>query len=89
MRLAHALGLSVVAEGVEDAATSAALVAMGVDRLQGYHFTEPLPAEAVAVGRALDGDRAGPRTPVLVTGSAATSLPGWSTAGPRGPPRAG
>ena len=47
VRLAHALGLSVVAEGVEDAATSAALVAMGVDRLQGYHFTRPLPAEAV------------------------------------------
>ncbi|GAB2482466.1 hypothetical protein GCM10027265_37110 [Jatrophihabitans fulvus] len=47
VRLAHALGLRVVAEGVEDAATSAALIAMGVDVMQGYHFTRPLPADVL------------------------------------------
>jgi diguanylate cyclase (GGDEF)-like protein len=44
--IAGALRLSTIAEGVEDAATAAALVALGVDRLQGYHFARPLPAEA-------------------------------------------
>ncbi|WP_375490105.1 putative bifunctional diguanylate cyclase/phosphodiesterase [uncultured Jatrophihabitans sp.] len=46
VRLAHALGLRVVAEGVEDAVTSAALIAIGVDVMQGYHFARPLPADA-------------------------------------------
>lgn len=39
--LAHVLGLVVVAEGVEDAATRARLVALGVDRLQGYGIARP------------------------------------------------
>lgn len=43
--IAGALRLATIAEGVEDAATAAALVALGVDRLQGYHFARPLPAE--------------------------------------------
>jgi diguanylate cyclase (GGDEF)-like protein len=46
--MAHALGLRMVAEGVEDAATAADLVAMGVDVLQGYHLARPMPSHEVA-----------------------------------------
>ncbi|CAN5588657.1 hypothetical protein BH10ACT8_BH10ACT8_10620 [soil metagenome] len=44
LQMAHALGMRTVAEGVEDAATMADLVAMGVDLLQGYHLSRPMPA---------------------------------------------
>ena len=43
--LGHSLGLSVVAEGIEDAATAADLRALGCDIAQGYHFARPMPAE--------------------------------------------
>ena len=39
--LAHNLGLKVVAEGVEDAATLAMLRGMGCDQAQGYHLSKP------------------------------------------------
>lgn len=42
--LAHRLGLRVIAEGVEDAATQEALVALGCDRTQGFLYSRPLPA---------------------------------------------
>ena len=41
--LAHRLGLSVVAEGVEDAATAARLAALGCDEIQGYGVARPMP----------------------------------------------
>lgn len=41
--LGHALGLLVVAEGVEDEPTLAALKALGVDVAQGYHLGRPMP----------------------------------------------
>ena len=44
LQLAHALGLSLVAEGVEDQATVEALHAIGCDVIQGYHLSPPLPA---------------------------------------------
>ena len=44
--LAHALGLKVVAEGIEDKRTLDALSAFGCDYAQGYHFSRPVPAEA-------------------------------------------
>lgn len=47
IRLAHALGLRVVAEGVETAAQSEILLHMDCDELQGYHFARPMPAEAL------------------------------------------
>jgi diguanylate cyclase (GGDEF)-like protein len=40
--LGHNLGLVVVAEGVEDDATAAALNKLGCDSMQGYHFARPL-----------------------------------------------
>jgi EAL domain-containing protein (putative c-di-GMP-specific phosphodiesterase class I) len=46
-QMAAALGLRTVAEGVEDAATAADLVAMGVDVLQGYHLAQPMPPDQV------------------------------------------
>jgi len=44
LQLAHALGLIVVAEGVEDQATVETLQAIGCDVTQGYHLSPPLPA---------------------------------------------
>jgi hypothetical protein len=43
--LAHNLGLTVVAEGVEDEATLEMLVKDGCDIAQGYFFSRPCPAE--------------------------------------------
>jgi EAL domain-containing protein (putative c-di-GMP-specific phosphodiesterase class I) len=43
IELGHALGLHVVAEGVEDAATWARLGELGCDLAQGYFLSRPLP----------------------------------------------
>ncbi|MCW2246151.1 EAL domain-containing protein (putative c-di-GMP-specific phosphodiesterase class I) [Azospirillum fermentarium] len=45
--LAHALGLTVTAEGVETAEQALYLRAFRCDRLQGYHIARPLPAADV------------------------------------------
>ena len=47
VELAHGLGLTVVAEGVEDAETGEELREMGCDALQGFHLSPPLPAAAL------------------------------------------
>ena len=47
IELAHNLGLRVVAEGVESAATWLRLAALGCDLAQGFHLARPLPAESV------------------------------------------
>jgi len=44
VELAHNLGLSVVAEGVEDATTQRRLGALHCDLAQGFHFARPMPA---------------------------------------------
>lgn len=44
--MSHALGLKVVAEGVEHGETSDLLKAWGCDTLQGYFFSRPLAADA-------------------------------------------
>jgi len=51
IRLGHDLGLSVVAEGVQDQGTVVLLADMGCDLLQGYHVGRPEPG---APGRPLD-----------------------------------
>ncbi|WP_440222324.1 EAL domain-containing protein [Dokdonella sp. MW10] len=43
--LAHALGLRVVAEGVEDAEQAKLLTLLRCDELQGFHLGRPVPAE--------------------------------------------
>lgn len=48
VRLAHELGLGVVAEGVETTAQATLLASMGCDVAQGYHYAPPLTARAAA-----------------------------------------
>jgi diguanylate cyclase (GGDEF)-like protein len=47
IELGHTLGLSVVAEGVEDEATREFLADVGCDRMQGFQFGRPIPAHDV------------------------------------------
>lgn len=47
--MAHALGLRVVAEGVETIAQRDLMLEAGSDELQGYHFAEPVDASALFV----------------------------------------
>ena len=47
MGMAHAMDLSVVAEGVETLLQLEALRALGVDQVQGYYYARPLPADGV------------------------------------------
>ncbi|MBX9246061.1 EAL domain-containing protein [Actinotalea ferrariae] len=46
-QMARALGLRLVAEGVEDHGAATHLVPLGVDVLQGYHIGRPMPAQAI------------------------------------------
>ena len=57
VRLAHALGLRVVAEGVETQGQRDILLGFGCDELQGFLFARPMPAADLlqwALGRAPD-----------------------------------
>ncbi|TXD93580.1 EAL domain-containing protein, partial [Mitsuaria sp. TWR114] len=47
VRVAHAMRMSVVAEGVELDADEAALIAMGCDLMQGFGFCKPVPPAQV------------------------------------------
>lgn len=49
IRMAHELGMKVVAEGVETAAQRDLLADAGCDYGQGYFFARPMPAEALEV----------------------------------------
>jgi EAL domain-containing protein (putative c-di-GMP-specific phosphodiesterase class I) len=44
--LSKQLGLSVIAEGIENRATADLLVSMGCEQGQGYFFGRPMPAQA-------------------------------------------
>jgi len=52
VRLGKSLGMSTVAEGIEDAGQLAALREMSCDFAQGYHLSKPLPA--AEAGRVLE-----------------------------------
>jgi diguanylate cyclase (GGDEF)-like protein/PAS domain S-box-containing protein len=76
--LAHNLGLTVVAEGVEDEVALGMLIEYGCDCVQGYLFSRPLPAEALtpwltasAVGAKQGALRPviGPQAPVVRSAS--------------------
>ena len=54
--LAHRLGLSAVAEGVEDETLAHLMTTFGFDLLQGYHFARPMP-EADLLERVRAQDR--------------------------------
>ncbi len=55
--LAHALGLSVVAEGVENASILKQLQTLGCDDAQGYHFAKPLAFDAFGAWVAKHAER--------------------------------
>lgn len=48
VEMGHSLGIQVIAEGVEDAATADVLRSIGCDQGQGYFFSRPLPAPRFA-----------------------------------------
>jgi diguanylate cyclase (GGDEF)-like protein len=58
--LAHNLGLTVTAEGVEDAHTLHTLTELGCDQVQGFHFSRPVSADTLTAWLA---QRALQRTP--------------------------
>ena len=45
VQMCRVLGMRTVAEGVETPGQLVALVAMGVDEFQGYHFARPMPVD--------------------------------------------
>ncbi|HAF02089.1 MAG TPA: GGDEF-domain containing protein, partial [Methylophilaceae bacterium] len=47
VKLAHALNLSVVAEGIETEEQRDALQTTGCDQMQGYYFSKPIPQQAL------------------------------------------
>ena len=47
IKLAHSLGMSVTAEGVESEAVWAALGKLGCDNVQGFYFGKPMSADQV------------------------------------------
>lgn len=49
IKLAQALGMKVVAEGVETEGQQAILRGLGCDELQGYLYAKPMPAEALTL----------------------------------------
>jgi diguanylate cyclase (GGDEF)-like protein len=47
VNMAHALGMTVIAEGVETAEQMKVLATLGCDEIQGYFCSKPIPAEAL------------------------------------------
>ena len=57
LKLAHAIGLKVVAEGVETVKQRDILLELGCDEFQGYLFARPMSARALLLWATDDGDR--------------------------------
>lgn len=57
--LAHSFDLQVVAEGVEDAATAAILLRLGVDQAQGFLYSKAVPADDLPLVSAVPRPRRG------------------------------
>ncbi len=62
VRLSHALGLKVVAEGVETQVQSNILAALHCDELQGFLFAKPMPAQLLLAWLVQRGANVTPRT---------------------------
>jgi EAL domain-containing protein (putative c-di-GMP-specific phosphodiesterase class I) len=70
--MARELGLAMVAEGVEDEPTADRLRALGIQRMQGFLYARPMPAQSIV---AFCRDRAlnrGPERHMLELGAAST-----------------
>ena len=65
IKLAHALGLKVVAEGVENQRQQQVLVEMQCDELQGYLFAKPMSARALLLWAINDRDESAVFKPSL------------------------
>jgi EAL domain-containing protein (putative c-di-GMP-specific phosphodiesterase class I) len=52
LALAKSIGLSTIAEGIEEQAVGAQLAAMGCSHAQGYHFGKPMPKVAIGAWHA-------------------------------------
>jgi diguanylate cyclase (GGDEF)-like protein len=77
IELAARLGMVSVAEGIEDAATLAALADLGCTTAQGYHVARPMPAAALdawLAGRPADDPR--PLTAATATAGTGRGAPG-------------
>jgi diguanylate cyclase len=61
IELAHALGLRVVAEGIEDQQALDAITSFDCDYAQGYHFSRPVPAATFAAAMRLTAIESGAR----------------------------
>ena len=72
--LAHNLGLTVVAEGVENAAILQRLTEMGCDEAQGYHMSKPVPLAALQDWAARRAVGAAPRLAASVASAASTPV---------------
>ena len=72
VRLAHALGLKVVAEGVENQRQQKVLVDLGCDELQGYLFAKPMSARALLLWAMHDKAEASAFRPSLFSESVET-----------------
>jgi diguanylate cyclase len=66
--LVHALGLSLVAEGIEDAETARVLAELGCDQGQGFFWYRPMPLGALLAALP-------PRTPAMTVVHAGPALP--------------
>jgi len=75
IRLAHALGLRVVAEGVETERQCEILATLGCDEFQGYLFARPMDAERLVIWVAGDFRRTGPSPEAVVSREAPALLP--------------
>ena len=60
IELGHSLGLVSIAEGVEDPDEGSALRGFGCTLAQGYHYSRPLPAQAITEMFAANARRFGP-----------------------------
>jgi EAL domain-containing protein (putative c-di-GMP-specific phosphodiesterase class I) len=69
VELAHKLGMTVVAEGVETASQHRRLAALGCDSCQGYYFARPVSAVDLDMLMAGQIDGRGARLPGLVPAS--------------------
>ena len=72
--LAHNLGLTVVAEGVESAAILQRLTDMGCDEAQGYHMSKPVPLAALQEWAARRAGGVAPRAAAVVVGHTPTRV---------------